>query len=312
MYCVCLILTCLAIGEFSDEQAEAVLAGIESHRNSIESYVAEYDVRTIIDGNTNSSPLSIEYSSAGQRYESDKTFGILVVRRGERLDLHRKVISNLDINTSSHTGEFAFDARILGLEDMQNHELSVSKCLWLEHKGNQFSFESGVSLNGSSLAKIRIVQAGGATKEMWVDPTSFRVHRVEIRFRDIVSDIESEYLPSNNGPYPDRVKILRTEKDDFVRLNVELTKRRFEEVKIDPERFEPISMEIPVNTMVFDRRINKYLGYWNGTDYFNSSPEYDVQEISQKNSSNFFYYYVTGGALLLAALGWAVVRYHRK
>ena len=122
--------------------------------------------------------------------------------------------------------------------------------------------------------------------EIYIEEPGFRVLQYKIKDRDIDIQIDSEYSDSAFFPFPTRVKILR-KIDGETQFDRTITVQEFKVQKsFPPETFTLTSLNIPLNAMVTDYRINRIIGYWDGEKLVDDPVKMSAQERREWEAMN--------------------------
>lgn len=110
------------------------------------------------------------------------------------------------------------------------------------------------------------VQAAGESvvSTFWIEDSTFRVHKRVDTWEDGCCEIWSYFDGDETCPLPSRVHVLTVRSgQDVLQASLAVRKLVLDE-KPSAERFALSSMDLPVNTPVVDRRLDRRIGYWNG------------------------------------------------
>lgn len=129
-----------------------------------------------------------------------------------------------------------------------------------------FTLNQRQTSNGNQVSVIRC-KDGASAFTYEIEDATLRVKRVVYEYFGTRSNlkIETDSSYGKNDVFPDSCVILRTNFDG----SQETTKvsLKFLPSHFDESNFELASLELPLGTMCIDQRINKIIGYWNGSEF---------------------------------------------
>lgn len=217
--------------------------------------------------------VDVDVDGSHRRFEhlrGEDTPGEVVIIDGQELHgFRRKKHEDVCVYDMRYAvgvrGDVAFDPRILGLSDVMAADATVKGCLWYEHV-RDLELIGGEELNGVPLWRVRAT-AEDTVSDFWIEEPSFRVHRRTIEWSGGRVEIDS-YFDSVDSSSPLPVHVHARRSDDGGR-SIEETKVTVKHIELGvpvaPERFSISSMELPRNTAIVDYRIQRVIGYWDGS-----------------------------------------------
>jgi hypothetical protein len=264
-----------------DPSAMALLRGVELARAKYDNLSVELLLKYSDRTQQCEIPCLVEQAGGRRRFEQFpggclKEGAVVVIGPSEVWGYLRKEYEHLQIYDMARSvgvrGDTAFDPRLLGLGELiipanatLRDFLSTETCEAVQRLGQE-------ECNGVPVWRVHAKQ-GEAAIDWWIEEPSFRVHKCVVVMSgtlDLRVEINSYYeTEKRKHPYPKRVEITRQEGPKWKRL--EIAVKRFEvDSAVSEERFTMKSLDLPINTMVNDYRINRIVGYWDGE---NISPE---------------------------------------
>ena len=267
--------------------ALALLRGVESARAKYDNLRVELSMEFADRTEQCTVPCLIEQAGQKRRFEqfvgSCSRVGIVTLINGlEVRSYSRKKNADLEIYDIARSGglrgNFAFDPRILGLDEITpTADIGLGRLLWIE-TSDQVDLVGREAMKGTPTWHVQ-AKWGETTSDFWIEEPLFRVHKRVLKAGDIRVEIDSEFNPKDKiSPFPLRVEVTREDGKEWKQV-VE-TVNSFEVNKpIPAERFTEKSIDMPVNTMFNDYRINRIVGYWDGQG-LSKDPVYSGQKAS--------------------------------
>ncbi len=323
-YCLFVFLAASAqpVGAADSGAGVALLRGVELARTKYHAFRVEMTLEYLSPPPVRTAKCVIEVDGKHRRCEVvsatgglDKTVVLIDeenpheiygYRRGEYNDVD---IYNMQRAVSTR-GDIAFDPRILGLSSLMpangtvKNSLNYDNALNVELLGQE-------ELNERTVQHVRLVRNGPVpdftiTYDYWIEEPSFRVFRKSSKWPDGQSEITSSYGSNDTTwPFPVRVEITRSTPNGAIRgMEIRYTVQKFEIVDaISPERFTLASMDLPINTMINDYRINRIVGYWNGKEIspnpvYPAAPPVDIAS----DASRRRLWFIAVNAMIVAVL----------
>lgn len=261
-------------------QAAALLRGAESARMAAKSLRSELTIEFISPEPSAVMECLVEQKGDRRRFEvfgEDNPMGGVVVVNGDEVHAFPRY-KHADVRlcdmeyVSGVSGDLAFDLRTLGLNDLLTADNSVKGTIWSDKDAEVVGREM---INGINAWRVR-VKSPTVTKEYWIEEPSFRIHKSVTEWPQGKSVIESEF-GDDKSPFPSLVRIKRDDPNGHMERTV-----RVKELEIDPaieeDRFTLAAMGVPINTPVVDYRIQRRVGYWDGSGL--SQDPVDVNKVS--------------------------------
>ncbi len=250
---------------------QALLRGAEAARSSHKSIVARFDFEQTSPKPAAKFNCLVEVDGLKRRFETFSSAGysggvVLVLNDEEVHSFARDKYADVRLSDMKYVvntaGDLAFDPRILGLSDLLTADTTLKECIWYQ---NVKSLEvlGKEKINGVDAWRVR-AKSNGATSDYWIEEPGFRIHQRSIQWGNYETIIKSEFAENDTAtPFPSRVEIVR--KDNNGLLERRITVNSVEvDTNIAPDRFTLSSMNLPLNTMIVDYRIQRLAGYWDG------------------------------------------------
>ncbi len=297
----------------------ALLRGVESARAKYDNLrvelVMEYADRT----RRCTVPCLLEQAGQQRRFEqfvgSCPQQGVVTVITGrEAWSYRRKQYEDLEINDLARafdtSTDLGFDPRVLGLDGIPiSAKSTVPSLLWVE-TCDRAGIVGREELQGEPTWHV-IVGWGDATTDFWIDEPLFRVHKCVTKAADIRVETDSEFDPADRtSPFPKRVEMTREDTKEWKQIIITVKSMEVDK-PIPAERFTMKAMDVPVNTMLNDYRINRIVGYWDGNGV-SKGPVHETHSAGPPPTPrNIGWIYAVTGvslAVLGAAVAWLYFR----
>jgi len=252
--------------------AMALLRGVELARGKYDNLRLELDMEYADRERHCTVACLLEQAGGRRRFEQFAggclQVGIVAVIDGpEARGLRRKEHADLGLYDATQenniSAEEGFDPRNLGVDGIPlSHTANVRDLLWIE-KCDRADLVGREELQGTPTWHLKTWR-GDATADLWIEEPLFRVHRIVAKEDGISAETDSQFDPTDRtSPFPRRVEM--TYQDGRELRRIVITVKNFEaDKKIPTERFTMKAMDVPVNTMINDYRVNRILGYWDG------------------------------------------------
>jgi hypothetical protein len=308
-----------------DPSALAMLRGVELARSKYDNLRVEF-VLKYSDGTQQCEiPCLVEQAGGRRRFEQFpggclKEGSVFVIGLSELWGYRRKEHEDLEIYDMARAvgvcGDTAFDPRLLGLGGVVIPvDATFRTYLWIETCDGVQRF-GPEEYKGIPVWRVHETR-GEEAMDWWIEEPSFRVHKCVawmLGGPDLRVEIQSDYETDKTVlPYPKRVQVTRQEGMKWKRL--EIAVNRFEvDNPVSDERFAMKSLDLPINTMINDYRINRIMGYWDGEKI---SPEPVPAEklnalVSPKRNQTVRLVLMIVNGFLVAALAFVLWRRWRK
>jgi hypothetical protein len=322
---VFLAATFLAAFLFADPTSDALLKGVEQTRQKFDSIHAAFtidcdndeiygtmQIKIVVEQNESYRKVEI----CPQRGDSELPHELSLVSPSEVFSYRRTQNADLelyDINLAKKRAILSFDPRILGLTDVLTIDKTVKICLGIARSGWQLVGRE--ILNGVQTWHIRRMDEFGTT-EFWIEEPSFRVYRKSYLSEHLKTTIDSKYDSNSVGPFPSEVNIKRFRNNKSV-FNRKVTVTQIEQKNDIPKHhFELTSLNLPLNTMGNDYRIQKIIGYWDGEKLVDNPVRMSAQELRElmeaKPSFGIARMLLAGVGLLIASISITIIFMIRK
>lgn len=271
-----------------DPRALALLRGVEMKRAKHDNLRVELSLEYADCTQRCSIPCLVEQTGQRRRFEQFaggclKEGEVILVNDRELWGYRRKEYEDLQIYDMERSfgvrGDTAFDPRLIGLGDiMMAANETLRQLLWIDCC-DRVKVLGREEVNGISTWHVHATW-NNAISDFWIEEPSFRVHKCVTLCPGIRVEDISEFDPKDRTfPFPKHVEVTREEGKKWRRL--EITVKSFEfDKSIPAERFTMKSIGLPVNTMINDYRINRILGYWDGTG-ISKNPVYSDEKPRQ-------------------------------
>ncbi|WP_237729328.1 hypothetical protein [Schlesneria paludicola] len=301
----------------SSAAAAALLRGVATRRNEYRSIKAELILETRrvkTDRNAVSYHFNIEQSNGKRRCEqlSDSIEpSVYIISEDAVSGFIRRPSADLDLFDLSEgvgrRGIYAFDPKIIGLANIHAAHASVDGLLWLE-RYDSITHEGAEKINGVIATRIKLTQKD-MISEFWISESDFRVHkRTNVWERSgETAVIESIFNGDDpTSPFPTEVSIrsFRDGQETYDTLKV-ITMNLAAEIA--PQRFEIASIGLPINTMINDYRINRIVGYWDGSkispDPVLDLSNHEKDELKMSTSNGMRWLVALANVIVLLLLG---------
>jgi hypothetical protein len=276
------------LGAEEPPSAMALLRGVEVVRTQHDSLRTTLEIRYVSPPPAKTIECLVEMDGDRRRFEvfAGEVPGQVILRDGDEFHGFRRKkhedVAVYDLRRATGVrGDVAFDPRILGLSDFMPCHLTAKNCLWYDSH-DRLEVAGQESLRGVSVWRVK-VNRKNSIAEFWIEEPSFRVHRKTVETPYIRIEIDSEFdSGASDWPFPSRVIAKRTYKQsDRSGLERIYTVKSFDfGADIPAERFTLKSMDLHVNTMINDYRINRIVGYWNG-EGLSDNPVYNGERPSE-------------------------------
>jgi hypothetical protein len=260
--------------EGGSARAVALLHGVAAKRNAFDSIRAEFtwESRRSLDSSVVYHHFLVEQHAEQRRFEhlddsAEPSVYILsepdVVYGFQRVPHADLEIFDLQDAVRSR-GTLVFDPRTVGLTNIHTASASVEGLLWLDRYDSIQLISSDEVVDGVQTSRIKLTM-DNMVSELWISEPGFRVHRRTAVLSEMEeTTINSTYDANNSdSPFPTQVAIQTSVDGSKVEHLLHVVAIDLD-AKISPERFKIDSMNLPVNTMVNDYRVNRIVGYWDG------------------------------------------------
>ena len=270
---ICLFATSTS-GIAADDQAVAILRGVEKTLEEYHSFHVEftisYDDKHIMSpGKVHEQMVKADFSRDRILMESlflingEKTFSL----KNDNAVYDYKVGGNDVRLFDSNETQWAtiYDPRVLMLTDMPSLRSSIPGSLSMAGDGNFRAEKKKIDeLTVWVVFCDEQTENGMNHYEFWIEEPSFRLHKSSYssKFQDI--SIENVYDESTAGPFPSTIKIKRLEDGKAVFDRTVTIKKLNSTDSFTDDHYSLQSFDLPVNTTVTDYRINTISGYWDG------------------------------------------------
>ena len=267
----------------SDSKATALLKGVANERLKQNRFQIRYEEIRREEGKA--AIQIVDFDNGKIRKEhlpNDKFHGMMSLFLGDIVYVRTSYDANsveLVAPTSIHaSGADIYDPRLLGLTDMMNLGTTIEDCLGFS-SGKNFTVEP-VTLDGKSVHLVTW-EEGDNLWEFYIEEPGFRVLKNTVKDAFLDIQIDCEYSNPALGPFPSKVTILRKIKNE-IRFDRTITVQEFKVQKSSPpETFTLASLNLPLNAMVTDYRINRLVGYWDGEKLVDDPVTASAQEMRE-------------------------------
>lgn len=251
--------------------AAALLRGAESVRLRCTSMRVELALNYKLPPPMANMDCLVEFDNDKRRFEvltaSSPFCGVVIVNANEVYAYRRQAHADVRLSDMGYvvgtSGDLAFDPRTLGLTDLLAADTTVQACIWHSNQ-EDLQVLNNETINNVQTWRVRAVTPT-ASSDYWIEEPSFRIHKRTVTWPQGHTIIESKFdVDDSKNPFPKLVQISR--KDNNHNLERQITVNSIElDANIDGERFTLASMDLPINTTVVDYRIQRTIGFWDGS-----------------------------------------------